>query len=220
MLANGAPLMQVVASAHGSSDAGREHTNRWRVLLYEIPTERRRRAVFEHYLRTFNGARPHGSQWRVVDAEGYVGKRYAMGWRDDVDEDTGEVKSRAWGRVHVPAESAGGLAVEQGRSPRSCDRYREAMRAGKLIGTEQPPRIDKATGKPPADAWFPAGDDPQYAYAQLWLTLPPSHEMIARWLAHPPPEHPKRPKLSQNAARKARRRPGTVYELAEADVPF
>jgi len=91
MLAAGAPLVDVIASACGASDAGRMHAERWRVLLAEIPQKAHRRRVFEHYLRTFNGARLHGSQWRVVDAEGYVGQRYAMGWREDVDDSTGEV---------------------------------------------------------------------------------------------------------------------------------
>lgn len=219
MLARGAPLMDVVASAHGASDAGREHTQRLRVLLAEIPQKSRRRRVFEHYLRMINGMRRHGSQWRVVDAEGYVGKRYEMGWRDVVDEATGEV-TREWGRKHVPAERAGGLAQREGHTPRTCDRYRQLMRAGKVIDSCQPPRIDKATGKLTDDAWFPAGDDPQYAYAQLWLTLPPSHEMIARWLAYPAPEHPKRPALGRNAARKARSKRPPAFEAELADVPF
>jgi len=221
MLAAGAPLVDVIASACGASDAGRMHAERWRVLLAEIPQKAHRRRVFEHYLRTFNGARLHGSQWRVVDAEGYVGQRYAMGWREDVDDSTGEVTKR-WGRVHMPAKSAGGLAAQQQSprtdggniSPRSCDRYRELMRAGKLIGSEQP------NGEKADDAYWPARDDAQYPYGQLWLTLPPSPEMIAAWLANPPPVHPKRPAPKRNEARKARRARPAPFELAEADIPF
>jgi hypothetical protein len=212
MMANGATLMDVVNRACGASDAGREHAARWRVLLHEIPQKAHRRRLFAHFLRTFNGARPHGSQWRVVDAEGFVGKRYEMGWRDEVDADTGEV-GRVWGRRHVPKARAGGLAAKEGRSARTLDRDRKLMRAGRLIGSEQPPRTSD-------DAYFPAADDPQYAYAQLWLTLPPSPEMIARWLANPPPAHPKRPPLSRNAARKARSRRPEPCDLAEADIPF
>jgi hypothetical protein len=218
MMANGAPLMDVVNRHCGSSDAGRMHADRWRLLLAEIPQRAHRRRVFEHYLRTFNGARPHGSQFRVVDAEGYVGKRYAMGWRDVVDANG--KKRRVWGRCHVPSDRAGGLAQRQGTSPRSCDRYREIMRAGKLIDSAQPPRIDKTTGKPPADAWWPAGDDPAYPYGHLWLTRPPSHEMIRRWLATPPPEHPKRPALGKTAARHARSKRAPAADLDFADVPF
>jgi hypothetical protein len=220
MLANGAPLADVVASACGASDGGREHAARWRVLLNEIPQRAHRRRVFGHFLRTFNGCRPHGSMWRVVDVEGFVGKRYELGWRDVVDDATGEVKGRKRGRKHVPKARAGGLAVKEGRSPRTLDRDRELMRAGKLIGSQQPPRIDPQTGEPPADAYWPAGDDPQHPYAQHWLILPPSHEMIQRWLAYPPPEHPKRPALSPSAARKARRTRALPFELAEGDVPF
>jgi hypothetical protein len=212
MLANGAPLMDVVNRACGASDAGREHAARWRVLLHEIPQKAHRRRLFGHFLRTFNGARPHGSQWRVVDAEGFVGKRYEMGWRDVVDEATGEV-TRKRGRKHVPKARAGGLAAKEGRSPRTLDRDRRLMRAGRIIGTEQPPRTAP-------DAFFPAGDDPEYPYAQLWLTLPPSPEMIARLLANPPPVHPQRPKLSPSAARAARSTRPAPYELAPGDIPF
>lgn len=209
MLAAGAPLADVIASAFGASPQGRALATAWREKLAKLDQRAHRRRQFEHHLRTFNGLRRHGSQWRVVDRSGYVGKRYTMAWRGG---------RRV--RVHVKVGSTGGLAELQGVHTRTVDRYREFARSEGLIGSCQPPRWDSATGEMTKDAWFPAGDDPQYAYGQLWLTMPLSREMIAKLEANPPAEHPKRPAMTRNQARKARARHPAPFVPPEADIPF
>lgn len=187
MLHDGAALSEVIASFCGSDSAGRAATALWLQFLTTIPTLHSRRKVLEHFLRTFNGAQLHGSQWRVVNADAFVGaqhERVPLEPVERVDPATGEYTcERAKGykcdpdHRHKPAPrgfGAGGLADLSKRSPRQLNRYRGALRAGRIMASRQPPY--DAT-----DAVRPRRADGTWAYAQHWLVLPPTPEMLARW---------------------------------------
>lgn len=184
MLARGELIAAVLASVLGSCSAGRAAQAMWLAFLSSIPTLGVRRRVLEHFLRTFEGAERHGSQWRVIGAAGFVGRDHERVPRapvERVDPDTGEYSyQRPRGypsdpeRRHCPSESAGGIAAHSGRSPHTLRRYRAEMRRGQLIGSEQPP-YDAP------DAVRPRRGDGRWAYAQLWLRMPPTPEMIRRW---------------------------------------
>lgn len=218
MLARGEPLELVLATMLGRDDGGKVWLDKWRAVLSAVPCKAHRRAIVEHWLRTFEGARRHGAQWRVVDSLGFVGRRTELVSVEQVDESTGEVTTREK-RRHVPAPRAGGLAAQQssrrkgkrsGVAPRTLDRYRRTMRAGRLIASKQPPRNTP-------DAVMPSHDDAQWAYGQLWLALPPTREMIARWEAHPAPATRAR---SRTAARKARALDSRPFEALDFPLPY
>lgn len=191
MLAAGATIAAVLWSFLGSCSAGRAAMRRWLEYLATIPTLRRRRAVLEHFLRTFNGARLHGSMWRVIGPEGFVGAQHVDVPREPVervDPVTGEYtyelargypnkgpKGRSDpNKRHCPSASAGHLAAHQGRAPHTLNAYRKHMREGGIIGSEQPPYNAP-------DAVRPRRSDGTWAYAQHWLRVPPTPEMLARW---------------------------------------
>jgi hypothetical protein len=204
MLSIGRGLHEVMASAFGSCSAGMVWQRAMWDLLGELETDRLRRRVLGHFLRWFGRAKRHGSQFRVVDSSGFVGR--AVETVRELDEqwvdDCGEVHERYTSREqHVPAfrgGRAGGMAAEDKRSPRTLHSYRRVLRGGlrcevkprsakgrylrqegegALVVTRQPPKR-RANGEE-SDAVFPKVGD--YAYAQAWLSLPPSPEMLARW---------------------------------------
>jgi hypothetical protein len=179
MLARGEALSAVVGSFCGYCSSGRAAQAAWLAYLARLPTLHSRRQHVEHFLRTFNGAVRHGSQWRVVDWEGFVGRQHVLVPHvvEVIDPESGEVFEQHTGklrRAHCPAESAGGLGAEQHRAPRSLNRYRASMREGGLINSRQPPAGAQ-------DAKRPRSGDGRWAYAQHWLRLPPTPEMLRRW---------------------------------------
>lgn len=175
MLHEGLALSLVVGSFCGHDSAGRAAQAAWLQFLSRLPTLHSRRAVLEHFLRTFNGAKKHGAQWRVVDASGFVGRRHVQRPRSVVDPESGEVLDAGeLERVHCPSGEAGGLAALQGRSPRQLDRYRHWLRLVGILGSAQP-RADAP------DAVRPRSGDGRWAYAQHWLRMPPTPEMLRRW---------------------------------------
>lgn len=188
MLARGEPIGAVLASFLGTCSAGRAAEGMWLSFLSTLPTLHVRRSVLEHFLRTFNGARLHGAQWRVVDSAGFVGRQHNQVPREPlerVDPETGEYSfERPHGYpsapdwTYCPGESAGGLAALSDRSPRQLNRYRHALRAGKLMASKQPP-YDAP------DATRPRRANGKWAYAQHWLRVPPTPEMLARWRGRP-----------------------------------
>lgn len=204
MLHRGDPVPHVLVAAFGADSAGRAWIDRMSQLLEQIPTAPLRRRVLEHFLRLFAGARRHGSQWRVVDRHGYVGRQVELGDRivEKFDADTGEVThDLVEARVHVPGASAGGLAARSfdRRCPRTLIEYRAKLRdaqphavpigtrgrdrrrpAGPLavMGSCQPKVTD-------AGAVAPLAAGSCWAYAQHWLTLPPSPAMLEQWGARP-----------------------------------
>lgn len=200
MLAKRAPIAAVLASFLGNCSAGRAAQGLWLQFLSMLPTLHVRRRVLEHFLRTFEHARRHGSQWRVVDAGGYVGRQHnpvPLEPVERVDPETGEYTyQRAHGYksapdwCHCPKGSAGGLAAHSNRSPRQLNRYRRALRRGEMISSEQPPYAAP-------DAVRPRRRDGKWAYAQYWLRVPPTPEMLARWRGRPEEPIRKRAELLQ-----------------------
>lgn len=188
MLARGATIGSVVASFCGSCSAGRCAQAQWLDALSLLPTLLLRRRVLEHFLRTFNGARLHGSQWRVVGAEGFVGKQHRpvpQAELERVDPETGEYtfeRAKGYPKApdwrHMPAENAGGLAALSDSSPRTLNRHRFELRRLELIASKQPPYTAP-------DAKKQRGPDGRWAYAQHWLRVPPTPEMLARWRGRP-----------------------------------
>lgn len=187
MLAAGELIGAVLASFLGNCSAGRAMQAVWLAFLAQLPTLGRRRRVLEHFLRTFDAAELHGSQWRVIGAGGYVGRQHEdIGAEqvERVDALTGEYTFEVPkgypcdpGKRHCPARrggSAGGLAAHSHRSPKQLNRYRQTLRAGKIMASEQPPHDAP-------DAVRPRRPDGTWAYAQHWLALPPTPEMLARW---------------------------------------
>lgn len=180
MLAAGAPLLAVLISFLGADSAGRAETARWLQALAELPTLHSRRAVLAHFLRTFEHAQLHGSQWRAVDHRAFVGRAHELERElsEHFDMATGEVSHvERIRRRHCPAKRAGGLAARSGRSPRQLHRYRAHLRAAELMCSKQPP-VDAS------DAVRPRASDGRWAYAQHWLARPPTPEMLSRWRAH------------------------------------
>lgn len=217
MLARGEPIGAVLASFLGSCSAGRAAQGLWLLFLSTLPTLQLRRRVLEHFLRTFNGARLHGSQWRVVDAGGFVGRQHRRVPREPierVDPCTGEYscerpkgypKAPDW--RHMPTDSAGGLAALSHRSPRQLNRYRRALRAGEMMASEQPP-YDAP------DAVRPRRANGTWAYAQHWLRVPPTPEMLARWRGRPAETRRRVPVLAQRPFSAAQ--PPRAHELQDA----
>jgi len=204
MLHRGDPLPHVLVAAFGACSAGRAWIDRMTMLLEQIPTPALRRRVLEQFLRLFAGARRHGSQWRVVDRHGYVGRQVELGDRvvEMFDQETGEVTHDVVeARSHVPGKSAGGLSARchEHRCPRTLIEYRAKLRdaqphavpigkrgrdrrrpAGPLavMMSCQPKVTD-------AGAVAPLREGSCWAYAQHWLTLPPSPAMLEQWGARP-----------------------------------
>lgn len=217
MLARGEPIGAVLASFLGSCSAGRAAQGLWLLFLSTLPTLGLRRRVLEHFLRTFNGARLHGTQWRVVDAAGFVGRQHSKVPREPlerVDPETGEYSfERAKGypsdplHRYCPGESAGGIAAESHRSPRQLNRYRRELRAGKMMASEQPP-YDAP------DAVRPRRANGTWAYAQHWLRVPPTPEMLARWRGRPAETRRRVPVLAQRPFSAAQ--PPRAHELQDA----
>lgn len=221
MLAAGAPLSEVIASFCGACSAGRAATALWLQFLMMIPTLHSRRKVLEHFLRTFNGARLHGAQWRVVDAAGFVGAQHERVplELERIDPTTGEYTcERPKGYRSDPEHrhkraprgfGAGGLADLSKRSPRQLNRYRATLRAGRIIASRQPPY--DAT-----DAVRPRRSDGTWAYAQHWLVLPPTPEMLARWRGRTaPPVHDYRALSARPWSAAQAPRVGDLAELAQ-----
>jgi len=194
MLARGEPLSEVLRSFLGDCSAGRAALGTWLSYLATLPTVHVRRAVLEHFLRTFEAAQHHGAQWRVVGPGGFTGKQHLPAEREQLDPMTGEITPgqsypRTPAKRHCPKRSAGGIAARSGKSPRTCNRYRAALRDGGLIGSTQP----NATA---SDAVLPRSGDGRWAYAQHWLRFPPTPEMLRRWRGRrrQPPVRPTAPK--------------------------
>jgi hypothetical protein len=181
MLARGEPLTAVLASHLGSDSAGRAALGQWLAFLGGFPTLHVRRQVLEHYLRTFERAELHGRQWRATGPSTYVGRQHELAPEmvEYLDPETGEFLTRESGkfvRKHVPARRAGALSASQRRSPRTLNRYRQSLRAARILASAQPP-----VGA--SDAATPRTGDGRWAYAQHWLVLPPTPEMLRRWRA-------------------------------------
>ncbi len=202
MLDQGRGLAEVMISAFGNCSAGQVWQSAMHDLLEALPTYGLRRRVLGHFLRWFGSAKMHGSQWRVVNADGFVGRAVETVRELDeqhVDELTGEVTETFRERTaHVPAfrgGRAGGLAAHEKRAPRTLHRYRHVLRgglncthkprsargrylrqsgAGAIVASSQPP-------KTASDAVMPRRPGAEYPYAQAWLLLPPSPEMLSRW---------------------------------------
>jgi hypothetical protein len=187
MLRMGANLIDVMRSAFGDDDAGRSWQVAMQALLAPLPTLHSRRQVLGHFLRWFSGAVRHGSQWRVVDEAGYVGRQHEVQLDDrgrpELDPATGKPKRR-----HFPGKCPGTLAAYEDRMPRTLNRYRRHLRGadrstprGKstkrgLVACEQPAFWDR-------DAVVPHAEGSTWAYGQAWLLMPPSPEMVRRWVA-------------------------------------
>lgn len=230
MLARGEAISAIVASFCGGCSAGRAAQAGYLEALSELPTLRVRRRVLEHFLRTFNGARLHGSQWRVVDYAGYVGRQHDAVPKhpvERVDPHTGEYsyerpkgypnkgpKGRSdTNKRYCPTERAGGLAALSDRSPRTLNEYRRKLRAVGVWASKQPPVEAR-------DAVRPRRSDGTWAYGQHWLRLPPTPEMLSRWRGRTasPPLHdvrhaPQRPYSAAQPPRAATL--GRLAALAE-----
>lgn len=202
MLHRGDPLPHVLVCAFGGDSGGRAWVEQMSALLEQIPTMALRRRVLGHFLRLFAGARRHGSMYRVVDELGYVGRQRELGDRvvEKFDETTGEVTHEILEvGEHVPGAAAGGLAVREHRCPRTLIEWRARLRdaqphpepIGKRGTNRRRPRgplAVMASSQPkPTDsgAVMPKREGACWAYAQHWLTLPPSAAMLEQWGARP-----------------------------------
>lgn len=180
MLARGEPLMAVLQSFLGTCSAGRAALGTWLSFLATLPTLGTRRRVVEHFLRVFDLAERHGSQWRVVDRSAFVGRQHELVPRtvEVLDDVTGELQlvelPNELRRVYCPAGRAGGLAARSGRSPRQLNRYRAHLKGAQIMASAQPPADA-------SDAVRPRRSDGTWAYAQHWLVLPPTPAMLERW---------------------------------------
>lgn len=196
MLHNGALLIDVMRSAFGNDDKGRAWQRAMHDLLAPLPTTHKRRRVLGFFLRWFSYAVRHGSQWRVVDARGFVGHKTELRQKVEVFvDDCGELHERTGPLKlhHVPAARAGGLAAHEHCAPRTLDGYKRHLRgadettprgqsgAGGLVRCKQPPFHAP-------DAVRPRAEGSKWAYAQAWLLLPPSAEMLRRWGGKAPPQ--------------------------------
>lgn len=175
MLHRGEPMRRVLRSMCGDDDSGRMWAERIMATLEAFACHRTRRKALELLLRTLEGARMHGSQWRVIDRAGWVGQRTEIAPALVYDYETGEVlehptKTR---RRHVPKRRARGLADRMDRSPRQLDRYRRVLRAGRVLRSQRTTRNMGAVVLPHGDAFF--------GFAQTWLAFPPSTEMVRRF---------------------------------------
>lgn len=176
MLHSGVPLLQVLQSFLGTDSQGKAATATWLQRLAQLPTLASRRRVVEHFLRTFEHAQLHGSQWRVIGAGAFVGHQHEpAALIERFDQDTGEVTFKLKRRP-CPSASAGGLSARSGRSPRQLHRYRASLRDAGLMKSRQPPS-DATDARLPK----PRGANGQWAYAQHWLPEPPTAEMLSRW---------------------------------------
>lgn len=202
MLHRGDPLPHVLVCAFGADSAGRVWIERMSQLLEQIPTVALRRRVLGHFLRLFAGARRHGSQWRVVDESGYVGRQVERRDRvvEQLDPVTGEVTHEILEvGDHVPGDSAGGMAAREHRCPRTLIEWRARLRdaqphpepIGKRGRDRRRPSGELAVMRScqpkPTDrgAVVPRREGACFAYAQHWLTLPPSAAMLEQWGARP-----------------------------------
>ena len=191
-LADGAPLSHVIGMLVGEDSAGRAAHGMILQILSDLPTLHSRRKVLEHFLRTFEWCHQHGSQWRVTGAEAFVGqvRQTLTELIEKFDPDRGEVThEEVTSEKYLPSESAGGLAAHSDRSPRQLHRYREFMRKGGLMRSQQPP-------SEASDAEKPRSPDGRWAYAQHWLAFRPTPAMVARWKHWAPMRRkaPQRPK--------------------------
>ena len=211
MLAKGAPLIEVLRSAFGSDESGRVWVQLWCDLLWAVPSQHKRRAIVRHFLNSWQGARRHGAQWRLVDELAYVGKRTELVTVHEHDPRTGEVTSTKQKRRHVPKGETGGLAVREDRTPRTLDEYRRVMRIGGVWRSAQPDRDAE-------DAVLPDHADARWAYAQHWLALPPSAEMLRRFEFYEPPPRKRPSRRSFRRTRAMHARP--VLHIDAADVPY
>lgn len=177
MLSTGAPLIWVLQSAFGTDSAGRAWLQRFWGILEPLPTEHLRRQVTGHFLRMWSLAARHGSQWRVIAPQAFVGHEHEI---QEIVDEFGEFLVK---RVYVPKRRAGGMAAREKRSPRTLHRYRRVLRGGgggeAIMRSEQPPQTAE-------DAIRPRTEGACWCYAQHWLLLRPSPEMIRRWTGKGP----------------------------------
>jgi hypothetical protein len=175
MLHRGEALAAVLASVLGTCSAGRAAQATFLQRLADAaPTLRVRRRLLEHWLRTFERATQHGSQWRVIGADAFVGRQHGpLELTERFDLETGEVHHTSK-RRYCPAARAGGLSAHSDRSPRTLHTYRGRLRTAQLMGSKQPPYNA-------SDAKRPRNPDGQWAYAQHWLTFAPPPALLARW---------------------------------------
>ncbi len=173
MLHRGEPIGAVVESLCGNCSAGRAaQALMLQRLADAAPTLPARRRLLEHWLRTFEHAQRHGSQWRAIGPGTFVGHQHGpLEVTERFDPETGEVFHRRK-RRYTPAARAGGLAARSGRSPRQLHRYRGSLRTALLMCSKQPPHDAR-------DAQRSAGG--QWAYAQHWLPFAPPPALLARW---------------------------------------
>lgn len=213
MLYRGEPIAVVLRHVFGRSDLGKLWVERFGVLLSLVPSHAHRRRIVRHFFRTFEGAKRHGSQWRVKDAAGYVGTRTELVTVHEFDPASGEVLRTKQKRRHVRKGKQGGLAKIERKCARTLDRYRRLLRAGGLMNSKQPPRRA-------SDAVMPKRPDAQWAYGQHWLALPPPPAVIARWEAHEKSPPKRRPELARRELMAARSELGRPVVLEPADFPY
>lgn len=181
LLAQGRPIPEILRLVFGSSDGGRDWTERVLDVLSAYPSDKGRRKALETLLRTLEGMRRQGSRWRVTDRAGWVGQQTELVPATLTDDETGEVLEipGLMRRAHVPARRAGGLSIRCRRSPRQLMRHRQAWRAGGVLRSQR-------TTKNMAGAVLPH-QDAHWGYAQIWLGRPPSAELEQRLRDVQPP---------------------------------
>lgn len=173
LLARGETFETVLLELHGRERDGLARTAQCLVDLTRVPSLRLRRKWVEHYLRTLEWAQPvrvHGKglQWRVIDADGYVGRDRELRAEieDSIDPVSGDVDQQ-WveRRRYCPGKRAGGLAAHSGRCPRTLRDHRAGLRALGWLETKRPRKR------------LPDG---RFTYAQHWA-VHPTRAMVKRW---------------------------------------
>jgi hypothetical protein len=207
----GGLLPIVLAMVLGECSQGRAALVAWMRFLQTIPDYGHRRQVVEQFLRVFEHAQRHGSQWRVTGAAAFVGHQHELVFepprrqRFQICPETGEAipleQPARWRRSHVPQKRSGALAARMGRSARTLHRDRALMRRGGIMDSRRPPADA-------SDATLPKRRQPngRWAYAHHWLRLPPTPEMLRRWGARPRPTTPRPPRASAPSAQALRER--------------
>jgi len=187
MLHEGRSLPDVLRAAFGDDDGGRIWQRAMQRLLEQIPTIGKRRRVVHFFFRWWSAVTLHGSQYRVVDAGGFVGHKHELRpeIKEVIDPESGEV-FECEGKVrlhHVPKARAQGLSAREDLAPRTLDAYKRILRGA----DRQTPRgksdmhglVHVWQPKFDADgAVRPRAEGSKYAYAQARLLLPPSREML------------------------------------------
>lgn len=178
------PIDDVIWAICGADSAGRAAALSWLGHLRGLPTLESRCADVEQFLRLFARPRRHGSQWRATGSESFAGRQHTLISQEAADRafEAGEHPSRDR-RRYLPKKSAGGIAARchssrdkrAGVSVSTCHRRRASLRRGGIIASAQPPWNASDAVLPKTGGKWP--------YAQHWLLLPPTPEMLRRWVS-------------------------------------